>query len=250
MSSTTDEYTGPTPPPFAPVKKGLAVASLVLGILAILGCLIPILNVVSIILAIIAIVLGAVALVQAKKPGRGGKGLAIAGIILSVLAIIGAIVANVLLGAAVDSVSDSIEEDEAANAEAATQFPGATADDVVGQAGETLTVGDITATTTALTPQTDALDASYLCSTVTYVNNGTEQGTFNTFDWSLQDPDGAARTVGIFGDNNLQSGDLAPGGTVTGDVCFEGAATAPGQYVLLYAGSLFGSERGAWLNTL
>ena len=250
MSSSTEQHTAPTPPPPATVKKGLAVASLVLGILAAVGCLIPVLNIGSIILAIIALVLGVVALVQAKRPGRGGKGLAIAGIILSVVAIVGAILANVLFGAAVSGVSDAIDQQAAADAEAATQFPGATADDVVGQAGETLTVGDVSATATGLTAKTDdVLGGSYLCSTVTYLNSGTDAATFNTLDWSLQDPAGAARTVGTFGDNSLQSGDLAPGGTVTGDVCFEGAA-APGQYVLLYSGSLFGGERGAWLNTI
>lgn len=250
MSSSTEQHTAATPPPPATVKKGLAVTSLVLGLLAIVGCLIPVLNIVSIVLAIIAVVLGVVAVVQARKPGRGGKGMAIAGIILSVVAIVGAILANVLFGAAVSSVSNSIDQQAADDAEAATQFPGATADDVVGQAGETLTVGDISVTTTGLTAQTDeVLDQSYLCSSVTYLNGGSDPATFNIFDWSLQDPAGAARTVGIFGDSNLQSGDLAPGGTVTGDVCFEGD-TNPGEYVLLYDGSLFGTERGAWLNTI
>lgn len=248
--SSTEQHTTTAPPPPATVKKGLAVASLVLGILAAAGCLIPIVNVVSIVLAIIAIALGVVALLQAKKPGRGGKGLAITGIILSVVAIIGAILVNLVFGAAVGSVSDSIDQQAAADAEAATQFPGATADDVVGQAGETLTVGDVSVTTTGLTARTDdVLGGTYSCSTVTYVNGGSDPATFNTFDWSLQDPAGAARTVGIFGDNNLQSGDLAPSGTVTGDICFEGE-TSPGQSVLLYDGSLFGTERGAWLNTI
>jgi hypothetical protein len=231
-----------------PAKKGLAVAALVLGILAILGCLIPVLNVVSIVLGIVAIVLGIVAMRAASKGRAGGKGMALVGIILSVLAIIGAIIANVLFGAAVESISESVEQQEAADAAAAQQFPGATADDVVAQAGETVTVNDVAVTTTAIAPQSNSL-GSFVCSSVTYVNNGADQATFNLFDWKLQDPAGAARTVGIFGDNDLQSGDLAPGGTVTGNVCFEGTGDA-GQYVLLYEGSIFGTERGAWINTL
>lgn len=119
---------------------------------------------------------------------------------------------------------------------------------MVAQAGETVTVNEVAVTATAIAPQSNTL-GSFLCSTVTYVNNGMDQATFNIFDWKLQDPAGAARTVGIFGDNDLQSGDLAPGGTVTGDVCFEGAPDA-GQYVLLYSGSLLGAERGAWINNV
>jgi len=249
MSSSASpnlQYAGA--PAQQPAKKGLAVAALVLGIIAILGCLIPVLNVVSIVLALLAIVLGAVAMRAARKGRAGGKGMALAGIILSVLAIIGAVLANVLFGAAVESISDSVEQQQAADAEAANQFPGATADDVVAGAGETLTVNDVDVTATAIAPQSNTL-GSFLCSTVTYVNNGADQATFNTFDWKLQDPAGAARTVGLFGDNDLQSGDLAPGGTVSGDVCFEGTGE-PGQYILLYEGSLFGTERGAWINTL
>lgn len=249
MSSPTQQYIS-APAPQQPVKKGFAIAAMVLGILAILGCLIPVLNIGSILLAVVAIVLGIVAVVQAKKPDRGGKGMAIAGIVLSVLAIIGAILANVLFGAAVNAVNDSIEQEQAADAEAATQFPGATAEDVVGQAGDTLTVGDITLTATPLSEQTDSvLDATYQCSTVTYVNNGGTGGSFNALDWSLQNPDGAALTWGAWGNNSLESGELAPGGTVSGDVCFESDA-APGQYVLLYDGSFWGEERGAWINTL
>lgn len=128
MSSSAPnlQYAGAPAP--QPVKKGLAVASLVLGILALIGCLIPLLNVVSILLAIVAIVLGVLAVRAVKKGRSGGKGMAVTGIILSVLAIIGAIIANVLFGAAVESISDSVEQQQAADAEAAQQFPGATAE--------------------------------------------------------------------------------------------------------------------------
>ena len=245
MSRTAEDLQATTPPS---AKRGLAVASLVLGILAVLGCLIPLLNVVSILLGLVGVVLGFVALRAAARRRAGGKGLAVTGLVLSVLAIVAAILVNVLAGAAVSSISDSVEQQEAADEQAAQQFPGATSDDVVGQAGGSVTVQDVTLTTTAVSAQSNAL-GSFLCSTVTYVNDGDQQGSFNTLDWRLQDPAGAARIVGIFGDNDLSAGQLAPGGTVTGDVCFEGGAD-PGQYVLLYEGSLFDRGRGAWINTL
>ena len=245
MSRTAEDLQATRPPS---AKRGLAVASLVLGILAVLGCLVPLLNVGSILLGLVGVVLGFVAMRAAARRRAGGRGLAVTGLVLSVLAIVVAIVVNVLAGAAVSSISDSVEQQEIADEQAAQQFPGATADDVVSQAGESLTVQDVTLTATAVSPQSNAL-GSFVCSTVTYVNDGDQQSSFNIFDWSLQDPAGAARTVGIFGDNDLSSGELAPGGTVTGDVCFEGGAD-PGQYVLLYEGSLFDRGRGAWINTV
>jgi len=254
MSSSTEQFTGATPPQQPqPAKKGLAVASMVLGILAILGCLIPVLNIGSIILAIISIILGALAL-RGLKRGGGGKGMAVTGLVLSILAILGAILANVLFGAAVNAVDDSIQEQQAAEAPTAdqpveAQFPGQTEDDVTVQAGSAVSVNGIDVTATPLAPQSDAL-GSYLCSTVTYLNNSDSPASFNSFDWALQDPAGASRTVATFGDNSLQSGDLAPGGTVTGDVCFDGSTTNPGQYVVLYDASIFGNARGAWINTL
>ena len=68
---------------------------------------------------------------------------------------------------------------------------------------------------------------SGLCLTVTHVNNDKHALSFNIFEWKLQDPNGVARSMSIFGDNDLGSGELAPGGTVTGDVCFEGARVRP-----------------------
>jgi hypothetical protein len=94
-----------------PPKKGMATAALVLGILAILGCLIPIINVFSLILALIGLVLGFLAFRKVKKdPVQfAGKGQAIAGIVLSVLAILGFIISNAILGAAVNSASEDPE---------------------------------------------------------------------------------------------------------------------------------------------
>jgi len=65
----------------------MAVAGLVLGILAIVISLIPCVGVFAIIPAILGIIFSAVALGQAKKAGQG-KGMAMAGLILSIVAII------------------------------------------------------------------------------------------------------------------------------------------------------------------
>lgn len=81
-----------------PQSNGLAVASLVLGILSILFVWIPFIGLVSWILAPIGLVLGLVAL---NKPS--GKGMAIAGAICSGVGLLGCIGWVVLIGAAAAS---------------------------------------------------------------------------------------------------------------------------------------------------
>ena len=50
-------------------------------------------------------------------------------------------------------------------------------------------------------------------------------------------------------DSFLSTGELVPGGTVSGQVCFEDANAGSGTYVLLYDPlSFLSSERLAWLN--
>ena len=65
----------------------------------------------------------------------------------------------------------------------------------------------------------------------------------------FDDPNGTILSMTIGGsDNTLNSGDLAPGGKVSGDVCFENKGAAAGQYVVLYQGNIFSGDRIAWLN--
>lgn len=92
----TDAQSGPQP------TNGMAIASLVLGIVSVLVVWIPIVGLLGTMMALVGLVLGILAL---KKPG--GRGLAIGGIVcsgvslaitvlwaLSFLAFIGAVAAN------------------------------------------------------------------------------------------------------------------------------------------------------------
>lgn len=59
---------------------------------------------------------------------------------------------------------------------------------------------------------------------VTYQNNGNSQASFNPYDWKAEDAQGAQRSQVFYtdGDNELHSGTLAAGGTVSGNLYFEG----------------------------
>ena len=131
-------------------------------------------------------------------------------------------------------------------------FPGATAQDVVAEAGAAVDVDGLTVTATTLTAGDDTLGET-LCTTATYRNGTASAATFTLFDWKLQDPNGAILNTGIVGsDNVLRTGEIAPGGSASGDVCFDAPQGGPsGQYVVLLDPSFsFTSERVAWLNTL
>ncbi|MCI8366125.1 MAG: DUF5067 domain-containing protein [Eggerthellaceae bacterium] len=68
--------------------SGLAVASLVTGIIALVSSFVPLLNILSFPFVILAIVFGAVGIVVVRKGAKGGKGLGIAGLALGVVALI------------------------------------------------------------------------------------------------------------------------------------------------------------------
>lgn len=122
MSKTHEAYPPPTPQPAAPeAGNGLATAGFVLGLLGFLGSFIPVVNILGIGLGVVGAILALVGLSKAKKLGKG-KGLAMAGLILGVLALIIGIVINV---AFVNAVDNAVEEVTSTSVEA----PSDTADD-------------------------------------------------------------------------------------------------------------------------
>jgi hypothetical protein len=96
---------GPPTPDRASGSNGLATAGFVLALLGLLGSWIPVVNIVAMILGVVGVVLAAVGLAKSKKAGTG-KGLAIAGLILGVLALIFAVVINAVFFSAVDDAVD------------------------------------------------------------------------------------------------------------------------------------------------
>ncbi|TFD75427.1 DUF4190 domain-containing protein [Cryobacterium sp. Sr8] len=115
-SQQTVDTGAPTPPPAAPApqapaKNGLATASLVIGILAVIGAFIPFVNYGSGLLATVGAVLGLVAVIQKAKRNKT----AFAGLIISVLAIILSVTMAVAYTAGfAASVADSVGSDSVA----------------------------------------------------------------------------------------------------------------------------------------
>lgn len=103
----TEEYvqtsaeTPVAPAPTHPSTSGLAIAGLVLGILGILGAFVPLLNLLSLPLSIIGLALAIIGFVGIRKGKHTGKGIAIAGIVLGIIAVL--VVALMYGGAAASS---------------------------------------------------------------------------------------------------------------------------------------------------
>lgn len=81
-------------------------------------------------------------------------------------------------------------------------------------------------------------DKALLKVSVSYENNSKETASFNVFDWSMEDANGARSDLQISDNEDLGSGDLAPGGKKTGDVYL----LAEGATKIVYSGNIFGGE--------
>lgn len=120
--------------------------------------------------------------------------------------------------------------------------------------GEILLAGRVGYTTSPL-QQARTLGTRILCSAIAIANEETSEISFSYFEWKLQNPNGVISTPTVLdgGRPTLTSlGELAPGGSVQGDVCFEADATAlPGEYVLFREESSFiTTKKMAWVNSL
>ncbi|GAA4284228.1 hypothetical protein GCM10022261_17590 [Brevibacterium daeguense] len=140
------------------------------------------------------------------------------------------------------------DEPEPVETEDEQRFSGQQDDDIVGDPGDTLEARGVTVAASELEERSGFL-GEYLCSIVELENNSDERVSYNSLDWSLQYPDGNIQMATFSGeDDELSAGDLAPGGTTEGAVCFEHSSES-GMYVLLFEGFLsFDNSRAAWIN--
>jgi hypothetical protein len=101
------------PPSFGPPPKkgaGLAIASMVLGIVALLLSWIPIINNVAAVVAVVGLGLGIPGLILARRGTHRGQGLAITGLVTSVLAIVVVILTQILFVQAIDEARQGLDE--------------------------------------------------------------------------------------------------------------------------------------------
>ncbi len=96
-------------PAAKPSTSGTAIASLVLGIIAILMSWVPIVNNFSFILALIGVVLGVIGVIGIKRGKKSGKGIVIAALVLNILSFMIVIGTQSLYNQALDSALSTTE---------------------------------------------------------------------------------------------------------------------------------------------
>ncbi|WP_448070867.1 DUF4190 domain-containing protein [Georgenia yuyongxinii] len=105
------QYAPQPPYPASRPGSGMAIAAFVIGIVALLLAWIPVINVISIVGGIVAVVLGVIAVRKVARGEGGGKGLAVTGIVLAGLAIIGSILINVVFGAVLTEIDKTVQRE-------------------------------------------------------------------------------------------------------------------------------------------
>ena len=233
-------WDGANPREMLPMSA-MGITGLVLGVLALATSALPIINNFSFILALLGIVFAIIGVVATVRRKKRGKGLAIAALALNVIALIVVLATQSMYSAAIDeamsgpsatgstdvAVSDSTEKNTSAAADYSNMAVGAAVE---------LSNGLSVRVDSVQTGLANYNGSSITGIAVTYVNNGTSEASFNLYDWKGQDAQGAQRSTAYYSEatNSLNSGSLAPGGTVSGSVYFEGDVVKA-----LYYSSLF-----------
>ncbi len=87
--------------------SGMGVAGLVLGIIAFISSVVPLINILTFPFVILAVIFGGIGLAQTLKGKKSGKGIAIAGLVLGVLALI---ITCVMYGTAASNSDQTTQE--------------------------------------------------------------------------------------------------------------------------------------------
>lgn len=241
------------PTPAVPAQNsgvsGLAISSLVIGIVAILLSFIPIINNFAFVLAIVGIVLAIVSLVLLKKSSKGGQKLAIAGLVLGIVAIVVTLAVQFVATKALESAGDALEKGmDGPTAVATGKAQGGEGEKSTQQKpSEPLAVGTSVTLENGLVISVDSvnlhykdtIDEEYVMINVTYTNKGKEKQDYNSWDWKGLTDQGAEKdaTFAMPDDSvkSLDSGSLTPGGTVSGSVFFEPGVVSANFYSNIFS---------------
>lgn len=183
---------------------------------------------------------------RSAPPSSGTPGWAKALLIFVALGVVAAIVVGILVARGGKKVADTVTPNPGRpSGYHGPAYPGMlTQDHVAGTSGriddfgESLTAADLKRTPSLLGPT--------LCAAVTVANKSQETKGFGPIEWKLQQPDAVVLTFGLTG--TLQSGQIAPGGSASGTVCFADSGQT-GPFVLLWQPLALRAARGVWLFT-
>ncbi len=229
-------------------RSAASITALVLGIIALVMSWMPIINNFAFIFGALGLIFGIVGLIGVMRGKKAGKGIAIAALIVSVLSLAIVLGTQSMYSAAID---DAVNGPAATSAAPSDQDNGA--DEPSGEEPQDearytdLAAGTSVELENGLTVTVDSVEtglANYDGSVVvgvhvTYTNNGDDTANYNPYDWKGEDAQGAQEYTTFYseGADELSSGTLAAGGSVSGNVYFE-----DGTVKALYFASMVADE--------
>lgn len=234
-------------------KKPLSIAAvlgLVAAIVALLTSWVPIVNNASFVIALVGAALCLLGLVAAVRGRRSGRIVAVAGLVFSILSC--AFVLSTQ-SAYSDAMDAAVEGPQVAST-SSDQVPASTDGDQGGDgsASKPLVLGTAAQLENGLSVTVDSVQAGLVNYDgspvvgihVTYVNGGDESVDYNAFDWKGRDAQGAAEAAVYYSEaaEELTSGELAPGGTVSGNLYFAGDVAQ----ALYYSSALADEPTAVW----
>lgn len=239
-----------------PGISAMAITALVVGLVALLTSLLPIINNISFFLALLGAIFSIVGIVGCVRGKRRGTPLAIAAIVVNIAAVVLVLASQSAYSAAID---DAVSGPSVENVQTAqTDGDDSSADDQDQAKGEAetsnvdLAVGTavtlengLTVTLDSVQPGLTNFDGSTVTGVhVTYVNNGEESVNFNVYDWKGQDVNGVQTSPTYYSEStdDLNSGSLVAGGSVSGSVYFEGE----GVKALYFSNILSDEPTASW----
>lgn len=158
---------------------------------------------------------------EGKKPI--GKIVLIVVVVLVVVGAIGSMGGNKTTTTAPESTQQT-EQSDAKDQSATEQKTEESTENLV--IGTTVNLPDgLSVTVDSVEPGLANYDGSAMTGIhVTYTNNGDDGASYNVYDWKGEDANGAQQSMGYYseGSDELSSGTLAKGGTVSGNVYFKG----------------------------
>ena len=158
---------------------------------------------------------------EGKRPI--GKIVLIVVVVLVVVGAIGSMGGNKTTTTAPESTQQT-EQSDAKDQSATEQKAEESTENLV--VGTTVNLPDgLSVTVDSVEPGLTNFDGSAMTGVhVTYTNNGDDGASYNVYDWKGEDANGAQQSTGYYseGSDELSSGTLAKGGTVSGNVYFKG----------------------------
>lgn len=203
-------------------NSGLAISALVVGIVSTVGSFVPVVNNVSFFVALVALGLGIAGIVSTgSKSGKKGRSFAISGIVLSVVSIAIVLISQSVYVSMFNDFTSTMQNGRKPIAQSLSS--GEKIDYENMAIGESVTLDNGLRVTLE---SYDVFQPEYSSSVLTrvkvsYTNTGNEKASFNVFDWKAVNTSGVEKSMAAWDDGSgLGSGDLQPGGTASGTVCF------------------------------